>query len=149
MIIALLTDFGTKDYFAAALKASILRINPGVSIVDITHEISKHSILEGSFTLAACYRDFPENTIFLTVVDPGVGGERKAILVKTEKYYFLAPDNGILTAVLDEEPNFQAVCIENRELMNARISQTFHGRDIFAPAAAWLSKGKQLSDFGK
>ena len=99
-LIALLTDFGTKDYFVGAMKGAILSINSNAQIVDITHEIPPQDIRAASFTLRACYRDFPAETIFVAVVDPGVGSERRAILVETDDYFFIAPDNGMLSFVL-------------------------------------------------
>ena len=97
MIIALLTDFGTKDYFVGAMKGVILSINKGIGIIDITHEIPSQDINSAGFTLKACFKEFPKNTIFVTVVDPGVGSDRRAILVETKDYFFIAPDNGLLS----------------------------------------------------
>jgi S-adenosyl-L-methionine hydrolase (adenosine-forming) len=145
-IIALLTDFGTKDYFVGALKGTILSINAGANIVDITHEIPPQDIRAAAFTLLACYKNFPEKTIFLTVVDPGVGSNRKAILVETEKYYFIAPDNGLLSFVFEEISRVYE--LTNKKYFAANVSQTFHGRDIFAPVAAHLSNGVEPNQFG-
>ena len=107
MIIALLTDFGTKDYFVGAMKGAILTVNDTAKIVDITHEIPPQDVRSASFTLRACYKNFPEKTIFVAVVDPGVGSNRRAILVETNNYYFVAPDNGLLSFVFDAETNFR------------------------------------------
>ncbi len=146
--IALLTDFGTKDYFVGAMKGAILSINERASIVDITHEIPPQVVLSASFTLRACYKDFPFKTIFVAVVDPGVGSNRKAILVETENYFFIAPDNGLLSFVFDEEENFRVRELTNQKFFAAKVSRTFHGRDVFARVAAHLSKGLNPTEFG-
>lgn len=148
MIIALLTDFGTQDYFVAAMKGVILSINKKTDIIDITHEIPPQDIRSASFILQSCYEDFPANTIFTAVVDPGVGSARRAILVETARYFFIAPDNGLLSFVFDETENFKIFEISNEKFFRRRVSQTFHGRDIFAPCAAHLSSGIKPSDFG-
>ena len=149
MLFALLTDFGTKDYFVGAMKGTILAINENARIVDITHEIPPQNISAASFTLRACYRCFPEKTIFVAVVDPGVGSKRRAILVETADYYFIAPDNGLLSFIFNEEKDFRVYEITNEEFFHHPVSRTFHGRDIFAPSAAHLSKGKNPAEFGK
>lgn len=150
MIIALLTDFGTKDYFVGAMKGVILSINPQAKIIDITHEIKPQNIQSAGFVLASCYQNFPSKTIFVSVVDPGVGSERRAILVETENYYFIAPDNGLISLVLANETNYRVFELTNPQFVNHPLSNTFHGRDIFAPAAAWLSKGINKPDeFGE
>ena len=148
MIIALLTDFGTKDYFVGAMKGVILSINPDVPIIDITHEIESQNIQSAGFTLFSVYKNFPANTIFVAVVDPGVGSNRRSILVKTEQYYFIAPDNGLLSLLLNEENNFRVFELTNENFFHHPVSQTFHGRDIFAPIAAWLSKAINPNEFG-
>src|SRR5687768_16272120 len=106
-IIALITDFGTRDYFVGAMKGVILSINRTTRIIDITHEISPQDVMSASFTLRACYENFPKKTIFVAIVDPGVGSDRKAILVETEDYFFIAPDNGLLSFVFNETENFR------------------------------------------
>lgn len=148
-LITLLTDFGTKDYFVASMKGVILTINPDARIIDITHDISPHQIAEAAYCLQACYRTFPEGTVHVVVVDPGVGSNRRPILVKTSRYYFVAPDNGVLTPVLDEETGVEIWQLENRRFQRSSPGSTFDGRDVFAPAAAWLTKGEALSSFGK
>jgi S-adenosylmethionine hydrolase len=148
MVIALLTDFGTLDYFVGAMKGAILTINEDAKIVDLTHEIPPQDIRAANFALRACYADFPKKTIFVAVVDPGVGSQRKAILVKTENYYFIAPDNGLLSFVFQEEKDFVVYELTNEKFFAAKISRTFHGRDIFAPVAAHLSNGFQPEEFG-
>ena len=146
--IALLTDFGTKDYFVGAMKGAILSVSERTNIIDITHEIPPQDILYASFTLRACYKDFPFKTIFVAVVDPGVGSKRRAILVETENFCFIAPDNGLLSFVFDEEENFRARELTNQKFFAAQVSRTFHGRDVFARAAAHLSKGINPNEFG-
>ncbi len=147
-IIALLTDFGTKDFYVGAMKGVILSINKSAKIIDIAHEVPRHNIRSAAFTLDACYRNFPNKTIFVAIVDPGVGSNRRAILVETEKYYFIAPDNGLLSFVFDNEENFRVYELTNGKFFLEPISQTFHGRDIFSPAAAHLSNGFEPSEFG-
>jgi S-adenosylmethionine hydrolase len=148
MTIALLTDFGTKDYFVGAMKGAILSVNEIAKIVDITHEIPPQDILSASFTLRACYKNFPKKTIFVAVVDPGVGSNRRAILVETNDYYFVAPDNGLLSFVFDAEKDFRVFELTNEKFFAENVSRTFHGRDVFAPVAAHLSKGAKPSEFG-
>lgn len=147
-LITLLTDFGTRDYFVASLKGVILTINPDARIVDLSHDIAPHAVTEGAYMLQACYRAFPEGTIHLAVVDPGVGSNRRPILAKTSRYYFVAPDNGILSPILDDVSDVEIRQLENPRYRLESPGATFHGRDIFAPAAAWLSRGAVLSSFG-
>ncbi len=148
-IITLLTDFGTKDYFVAEMKAVILSINPNVEIVDITHEVEKYNILNASFILACAYKWFPKGTVHVVVVDPGVGTKRRAIVVESKNYYFVGPDNGVLMMASLRDGIKRVVEITNKKYMLERISTTFHGRDIFAPVAAYISKGVDLSDIGR
>ena len=148
-IIALLTDFGYKDGFVGAMKGVIKTINPSVEVIDISHDISPFSILEASLILYSTYKYFPKNTIFVCVVDPGVGTNRKPLIVHTENYFFVLPDNGLITLVLKEEKVRSIYEITNRQFMLRRISQTFHGRDIFAPVSAYISVGVPLNLFGK
>jgi len=147
-IITLLTDYGTKDHFVAAMKAVILSITPQVQIVDISHDIPPQDILEAGFVLRSCFSFFPSRTIHIVVVDPTVGSERKPIIVATDDHYFIAPDNGVLSLVYDVEPVSSVVEITAEHLMLPEISTTFHGRDIFAPAAAWLARGTDILNFG-
>ena len=149
MIIALLTDFGTEDYFVGAMKGVILSIEPGAKIIDLTHQIEPQNIVAAGFTLGNCYHEFPVGTIFLCVVDPGVGSGRRAVVVRAGDYYFVAPDNGLLSFVLarEDEP-YRAYQLENPQYFRHPVSRTFHGRDIFAPAAAWLARGVQPAEFG-
>lgn len=148
-LVTLLTDFGTKDYFVASMKGVILTINPDACIIDISHDISPHRIAEASYCLQACYRTFPEGTVHVAVVDPGVGSSRRPILVKTSRYYFVAPDNGLLTPILNAEQDVEIWQLENQGYQLNSPGVTFHGRDVFAPAAAWLMKGEMPSSFGR
>jgi len=146
MLIALLTDFGTQDYYVGAMKGVMLGINPRAAIVDITHEIEPQNIQSAAFVLRACYRGFPAGTIFLAVVDPGVGSQRRGIIVESGGYFFVGPDNGLFSFVIDAE---STVCsIENDDFFRKPVSTTFHGRDIFAPVAAHLSNGRVGIEFG-
>lgn len=147
-VIALLTDFGEDDFFVASLKAVILNLNPEARIVDISHRIPSFDIDAAGFVLFATYRYFPENTIFLAIVDPSVGSTRRIVLVKTEKYFFIAPDNGILSLALSEGTVDQVRQITNPQFFLTPASQTFEGRDKIAPAAAWLSMGTRIDAFG-
>jgi len=149
MIIALLTDFGSRDYYVGAMKGVILSVNAQAIIVDITHEIPPQDIRSAGFTLRACYKNFPAKTIFAAIIDPGVGSNRRAILAETENYRFVAPDNGLLSFVFEEETNFRVFELTNKKFFAPKVSRTFHGRDIFAPVAAHLSKGMQPNEFGR
>jgi S-adenosylmethionine hydrolase len=144
--IALLTDFGTRDYYVGAMKGAILSIAPSVVIVDITHEVPPQDVGEAAYTLQACYRDFPAGTVFVAVVDPGVGSDRRALIVEAQGYYFVAPDNGLLTFVLEDDA--RVFDLTNERYFRDRVSNTFHGRDIFAPVAAHLSLGVRAGEFG-
>jgi len=147
-LITLLTDFGTKDHFVASMKGVILSINPQARIIDISHEISPFRIADAAYCLQACYRTFPEGAVHVAVVDPGVGSRRRPILVKTGRYYFVAPDNGVLTPILYEQ-DVEIREIEHQQYRLSSPGATFHGRDVFAPVAAWLTKGTALSSFGR
>jgi S-adenosylmethionine hydrolase len=140
-VITLLTDFGTADYFVGAMKGVILTINPSASLVDITHEIPPQDIESGAFTLLTCYRDFPEGTIHVAVVDPGVGSSRRAIVVRGGSQYFVGPDNGLFSYICDREPSRAVFHVTAGEYFRPSPSPTFHGRDVFAPVAAALSNG--------
>jgi S-adenosylmethionine hydrolase len=148
-IITLLTDYGTKDPYVASMKGVILKINSQCNLVDITHEIRPHDIREGTFILANTYSYFPKGTIHLTVVDPGVGGSRKPILLVTQDYLFVGPDNGLFTLVAKRERVKQVIDLTNKKYFLPQISTTFHGRDIFAPVAAYLSLGIPSKRFGE
>jgi hypothetical protein len=143
-----MTDFGEDDFFVASLKGVILKINHSVRIIDITHRIPSFDIQTTSVMLLASYKYFPSKTIFLVVVDPGVGSERKILLARTKEYYFIAPDNGVLSLVLEEEEIEDLREVTNEKYFLPGISQTFEGRDKMAPVAAWVSKGISCSEFG-
>ncbi|MEW5806993.1 MAG: SAM-dependent chlorinase/fluorinase [Acidobacteriota bacterium] len=147
-IITMITDFGSDDHYVGSMKGVILWINPSVNIVDITHNVRPHDIMEGAFILKNTYSYFPPSTVHLVVIDPEVGTARRPIVVRTEHHYFVCPDNGILTFVLAGESVILAHEITAGHYRRASISPTFHGRDVFAPAAAWLSRGMNLSNFG-
>jgi S-adenosyl-L-methionine hydrolase (adenosine-forming) len=148
-VLAFLTDFGTRDHYAGTMKAVALGICPDATLLDITHDVPPHDILTGAIELTAAYRYFPVGTIFVVVVDPGVGSARRGIAVETADYKFVAPDNGVLTAVLREAPVKKMVELTERRYARPTVSRTFEGRDRFAPAAAWLAKGIQLSALGR
>jgi hypothetical protein len=148
-VIALLSDFGTRDHYAGTMKGVMLGICPDVTLVDITHEVPPHDIVDGAFELAAACRYFPPGTIFLAVVDPGVGSARRGIAAEAGDYRFVAPDNGVLTVVLRDFPPKRVVELTERRYARPTVSRTFEGRDRFAPAAAWLAKGIQLTALGR
>ncbi len=148
-LITLLTDFGDRDYFVASMKGVILSIHPDVHIVDLSHQIASYQIEEAGYMLYSCYRSFPDGTIHVCVVDPGVGSTRRPILIATSRYYFLAPDNGLLSRVLREERDLEIRQIEAAQYRLQLEGATFDGRDLFAPAAAWLAKGEAVSSFGR
>lgn len=142
-IITLTTDFGLKDTFVGLIKGVILGINPYAKIVDLTHNIQRHNIFEASQTILMSYKYFPPATIHVVVVDPGVGANRRPILVVTENHYFIGPDNGTFTSIFEECQSsfFKVYNITASHYFLSMSGSTFHGRDIFAPVAAWLSKG--------
>jgi S-adenosyl-L-methionine hydrolase (adenosine-forming) len=148
-VIALLSDFGTRDHYAGTMKGVMIGICPELTLVDITHEITPHDVREGALQLAASCRYFPPGTIFLAIVDPGVGSSRRGIAAEAGDYRFVAPDNGVLTAVLRDMPPKRVVELTERRYARPTVSRTFEGRDRFAPAAAWLAKGIQLSALGR
>ena len=148
-VIALLTDFGTRDHYAGALKGVALEICADATLIDISHDLPAHDVMTGALELAACYRYFPSGTIFLVVVDPGVGSARRGIAAEAGGYRFVAPDNGVLTLVFDETPPRKVVELTERRYARPTVSRTFEGRDRFAPAAAWLAKGIELTALGR
>jgi S-adenosylmethionine hydrolase len=147
--ITLTTDFGTADHYVAAIKGVILWINPAVNIVDITHDIPPHDIFEAAFIIKNAYQYFPPDSIHITVVDPGVGSNRRPLLICTDHHHFLAPDNGVLTFILEHEHIVEAYELTAKHYWRGIASDTFHGRDIFAPVAGWLSKGTRPRNFGE
>jgi S-adenosylmethionine hydrolase len=148
-VIALLTDFGVRDHYAGTMKGVILGICPDVTLVDISHEVPPHDVLAGALELAASYRYFPVGTIFVAVVDPGVGSPRRGVAADTGDYKFVAPDNGVLSVIVEEHPPKRVVELSDRRYALPTVSRTFEGRDRFAPAAAWLAKGIDLGALGR
>lgn len=148
-VVTLLTDFGERDYFVASMKGVILGINTQARVVDISHTITPHAIDEAAFLLNACYHYFPDGTVHVVVVDPGVGSSRRRLLVTTSRYFFVAPDNGVLTSVIEHEHAVEVRQIENRQLCLDAEGATFDGRDVFAPSAAWLTRGHTPGAYGR
>jgi len=140
-IITLLTDFGINDPFVGIIKGVINRIAPAVEIIDLCHGVPSYSVSQGAMILGSSYRYFPSGTLFVTIVDPGVGSSRRVIFAESSGYRFLAPDNGILSRVFSGEEPRQLISVENRDYFLPTVSSTFHGRDIFAPVAAHLIQG--------
>jgi S-adenosylmethionine hydrolase len=148
-VVTLTTDFGLGDHFVGVIKGVILNINPEVQIVDLSHQVSSYDIFDAAFSLAQSYRFFPSDTIHLVVVDPGVGTARRPILARTMAHKFVAPDNGVLSLVYEREQDALQVrhVTADHYFLNP-VSNTFHGRDIFAPIVGWLSKGVEVEKFG-
>lgn len=167
-IITLTTDFGTEDAYVAAMKGVILGVNPLAGVVDICHTVEPQDIARAAFVISTACEYFPQGTIHMLVVDPGVGGQRRAIILKTPRAFFVAPDNGVLSYIIEAlkkespspqespsglefeglPPGLQAVSITNPLFWHHPVSSTFHGRDIFAPVAAHLSLGVPMEEFG-
>jgi len=167
-VITLTTDFSSDDPYAGVMKGAILNTNPDVTIVDITHSITPQNVMQGAFVLNLAYRYFPKDSIHLAVVDPGVGGERVNVILRTSTALFVAPDNGLLSYIIDElslgesylpesdeltsvrlKKGLEAVAITDPRFWREPVSSTFHGRDIFAPVAAGLSLGISPYEFGE
>jgi len=146
--ITLTTDFGTQDWFVGTMKGVLLQLAPKALVVDLTHEIPPGNIRAGAFAMAASYSFFPQHTIHVAVVDPGVGSKRPAIAVKTSRFLFVGPDNGVLSWALARENEVVVHRIENSKYFLNEVSATFHGRDVFAPVAAHLSRDVLLSKLG-
>jgi len=148
-IVTLTSDFGLRDPFVASVKGVVLKTHPQAQIVDISHDIGPQDIWEAAFTLKAAYKYFPKGTVHLAVVDPGVGSGRRPIIVVTESYFFVGPDNGIFTLVINEAERVRVHHITASHYFLSSPGPTFHGRDVFAPAAAWLAKGIPSGHFGE
>ena len=146
--IALLTDFGTRDWFVASMKGVILAINPAAVIVDVSHEIPPGDIAAAAFNLLACHASFPHGAVFVAVVDPGVGSGREALAVKAGGYFFVGPDNGIFSLILDKYDEAEVRALRDQRYFRKPVSATFHGRDVFAPVAAHLSRGVAFARLG-
>jgi len=147
-IITLTTDYGTNDHLVGTLKGVILKISPDVDIVDITHNVTPYDLLDGALAIGSAYSYFPARTIHVVVIDPGVGTERRPLLVSGETQYFVAPDNGVLSLVYDREASILVRHANVEHYYLHPVSKTFHGRDVFAPIAAWLAKGSQAASMG-
>jgi S-adenosylmethionine hydrolase len=147
-LITLLTDFGDRDWFVASMKGVILTINPHATLVDLSHHVPPHSVEDASYLLKSCYRYFPNGTVHVAVVDPGVGIARRAITVKSARYFFLAPDNGVLSYIFDDEQPVEVREINQRKFRRESPGRTFDGRDLFAPAAARLAKQEPFDSYG-
>ncbi|MFI5304609.1 MAG: S-adenosyl-l-methionine hydroxide adenosyltransferase family protein [Nitrospiria bacterium] len=148
-VITLTTDFGNKDYFVGSVKGVILQINPDIRIVDITHDVTPYSVLDGAFVISSAFRYFPKGSIHVVVVDPGVGSPRRPILAVSRSGFFLGPDNGILSYIFDEDGPCEIYEISEKKFFLSSEGQTFHARDVFAPVAAWLSTEMGSGSFGK
>jgi S-adenosyl-L-methionine hydrolase (adenosine-forming) len=148
-LITLTTDFGTAEHYVGAMKGVIYNIHPGAVIVDITHGVQSFDILDGAIAISQAYSYFPKDTIHVVVIDPGVGGERRPILVAAGAHYFVAPDNGVLSIIYQREERVVVRHITSEHYFQSPLSNTFHGRDIFAPVAAYLSKGVDPVRFGE
>jgi S-adenosylmethionine hydrolase len=147
-IITLLTDFGWKDGYIGAMKGVILKINPACRIIDLAHEIPRHDVMAAALVLRQTYHFFPSGAIHIVVVDPGVGGPRRPLVLETSDYRFVGPDNGCFTFVLKRQKGIRAYELIEKQFHLPRVSHTFHGRDIFAPVAAYLSKGVSPAAMG-
>jgi len=147
-IVTLTTDFGSKDSFTGSMKGALLKINPEAHLVDISHEIAPQDIWEAAFALKSAYSYFPRGTIHLAVVDPEVGSGRRPIIVVTDGYYFVGPDNGIFSLIYLESERIRVHHVTASHYFLPSAGSTFHGRDIFAPVAGWLSKGTPFGNFG-
>ncbi len=148
-MITLTTDFGLTEHYVGAMKGVIHSINPSVQMADITNAVQSFDILDGAIAIAQSYSYFPNGTVHLVVVDPGVGGPRRPILASVGEYLFVAPDNGVLSLVYEREERVLVRHITGEHYFRQPISNTFHGRDIFAPVAAYLSKGVDTDKFGE
>lgn len=147
-IITLTTDFGLNDHYVGTMKGVILDVNPDAKIVDICHSVQAYDVLDGALTVSQAYKYFPSDTVHVIVVDPGVGTARRPILVTTERHKFLAPDNGVLSMVYDMEERISVRHVTGEHYFLQPVSNTFHGRDIFARVAGYLSKGVEVDKFG-
>ena len=148
-IITLTTDYGTTDHLVGTMKGVILKVNPDVHIIDISNHVLGCDILDGALTIGMAYKYFPPKTIHIVVVDPGVGTSRRPILVTGDQHFFIAPDNGVLSMVYDTQESFSVRHITSDHYFLRPMSNTFHGRDVFAPVAAWLAKNQQPVSFGE
>ena len=147
-IITLTTDFGLRDPYVAEMKAAILSICPSAALVDVTHEVAPFNVRMGAYVLASAAPYFPKGTVHVAVVDPGVGTQRRALLIQTRQGFFIGPDNGLLVLAAEKQGITAIHEITNPKVMLPKVSSTFHGRDVFAPAAAHLTNGVAPTEFG-
>lgn len=147
-IVTLLTDFGTRDDYVASMKGVLLTVHPGARIVDLTHDVTPQDIMEAAFTLGNCYHHFPPGTVHCVVVDPGVGARRREIVVLAQNHAFVGPDNGVFSRIYAMESSVEVRTIDNPDFKRGEISDTFHGRDIFAPTAGHLARGADPDEVG-
>jgi S-adenosyl-L-methionine hydrolase (adenosine-forming) len=147
-IITFTTDFGQREHYVGAMKGVVLRINPAVRLIDISNEVSSFDLLDGALTIAQAYSYYPADTVHLVVVDPGVGTARRPILMVTGRHKFVAPDNGVLSLVMEREEHVSVFHLNAEHYFLHPLSNTFHGRDIFAPVAGYLSKGLEPGKLG-
>ena len=148
MTITLTTDFGLKDSYVGTMKGAILSINPKADIIDISHMVSQGNVIEGAYIMHSACSYFPDKTIHVGVVDPGVGTPRSPILIETDRFYFIGPDNGLLTLAARDSKVRRVIKLIAKKYFNMPVSRTFHGRDVFAPVAAHLSAGVMPTEFG-
>ncbi len=148
MIVTLLTDFGTADYFVGAMRGAVLAANPLARVVDITHEVPAYDVEAGAFTLCAAFETYPPGTVHVGVVDPGVGSARRAVAAEGGGHLFVGPDNGLFGHVYERLGSFRVFHLTNESYFRREVSATFHGRDIFAPVAGALSRGVNVEEFG-
>ena len=147
-LVVLLSDFGSDSPYVGAMKGALLEVHPGLALVDLTHAVPAQGVETAAWLLALHYRSFPAGSVFLAVVDPGVGSGRRALVARAGDYFCVAPDNGLLSGLVAREPDSEIRCLADESLWREPRSATFHGRDLFAPAAAWLAKGRDLAGFG-
>jgi hypothetical protein len=147
-IVVLLTDFGTRDHYVGAMKGAVLAVCPEATLVDLTHELPRHAVEDAAFCLAAACPAFPPGSVFVAVVDPGVGSARRALALEAGGRFFVGPDNGVFSLVLDEEPQARVRHVTHAALFRQPVSATFHGRDVFAPVAAHLARGLRFDQLG-
>lgn len=147
-VIALLTDFGTTDHYVGAMKGAILAVAPDAQLVDILHDVAPQDVEGGAYELASAYAAFPAGTVFVAVVDPGVGSSRRGLAVGAGVHRFVAPDNGILTGIFEDHPEARVHALAVRRFWRDTVSSTFHGRDVFGPVAGHLAMGTPLEEVG-
>ena len=147
-IITLTTDFGLSDPYVAMMKGVILSINPGAKLIDISHDVGAGSIFQVAYLVQTTFSFFPKGTVHIAVIDPGVGGDRRPIAIETEDHFFIGPDNGTFWPVIENQMSPKIVHLSESRYFLPVVSHTFHGRDIFAPAAAHISRGVDLEMMG-